>query len=315
MRLNKIQQTLLTVAVIDVTACLLDYLINVVIGGHPEIFTPSTTILIATAVGVPICYLLISQRMDIIAGREALAAARDAAEQANSAKSVFLTNMSHELRTPLNAILGYAELVRDSVGIEPTRSYAVNVVDAGQHLLMLIEEILDLSKIESGHMRFAEEAVDLNDSIRSVCRILDHRAASQGITLESRAAPDLPPLLADPVRLKQILLNLCGNAIKFTPPGGSIVISTGFDDGAVSVSIADTGIGMLPADVPRALEPFGQLENSLSRRAGGTGLGLPIAKALTELHGGTLDLQTAQNRGTVVTVTFPAERSLRPLEA
>jgi len=314
MRLNKIQQTLLTVAVIDLAACLLDYLVNVVIGGHPEIFTPSTTIIIATAFGLPICYLLISQRMRIVAGREALAAARDAAEQANSAKSVFLTNMSHELRTPLNAILGYAELVRDSLDAEPIRSYAGNIVDAGQHLLTLIEEILDLSKIESGHMRFAEEAVDLHDSIRSVCRILDHRAVSQGITLENRAAPDLPPLLADPVRLKQILLNLCGNAIKFTPRGGSIVISTGFDQGAVSVSIADTGIGMLPGDVPRALEPFGQLENSLSRRVGGTGLGLPIAKALTELHGGTLELLTAQNSGTVATVKFPAARSLRPLE-
>jgi signal transduction histidine kinase len=314
MRLNKIQQTLLTVTLIDVAACLLDYIVNVVIAGRPELFTPATTAAIATAVGFPISYFLISQRLDIIAGREALAAARDAAEHANRAKSAFLANMSHELRTPLNAILGYAELVRDGLGPEPPQSYAGTIVDAGQHLLTLIDEILDLSRIESGHMRFVEEAVDLNDSIRSVCRILDHRAVSRGINLERRAAPDLPPLRADPVRLKQILLNLCGNAIKFTPPGGTVLITTSHDQGGVLVTIADTGIGMVADDVPRALEPFGQLENGPSRKFGGTGLGLPIAKALTELHGGTLEIVTAPGRGTAIMVQFPAERILRPPE-
>jgi len=314
MRLNKIQQTLLAVALVDVAACLLDYIVNVVIAGHPEIFTPATTAIIATVVGFPVSYFLIGQRFAIIAGREALAAARDAAEHANRAKSAFLANMSHELRTPFNAILGYAELIRDGLAPERAPSYAGNIVDAGQYLLTLIDEILDLSRIESGHMRFMEEPVDLKDSIRSVCRILDHRAVSQGITLEIRAAPDLPPLLADPVRLKQILLNLCGNAIKFTPTGGIVLISTGHDETGISVTIADTGIGMVPADVPKAMEPFGQLENGLARKFGGTGLGLPIAKALTELHGGTLEIVTAPGRGTAATVKFPAERTLHQPE-
>ena len=245
--------------------------------------------------------------------------ARRAAEAAHRAKSEFLANMSHELRTPLNAVLGFAEMIRDGQAgdLAPQfRDYATNIHDAGRHLLELINDILDVSKIESGHMTLQDDTIDVRDSIGTSCSILAERAKANQVRVEQFFARDLPPMRADPLRMRQILLNLCGNAIKFTPAGGTIRIGAHHDLGhGFSITIADTGIGMRADDIPKALEPFGQIESSLSRRFGGTGLGLPIAKALTELHGGTLNIAAAPGSGTVVTLHFPEERVIRPPRA
>jgi PAS domain S-box-containing protein len=242
--------------------------------------------------------------------------AQRAAEAAHRAKSEFLANMSHELRTPLNAVLGFAEMIRDGRASDLAphfRDYATNIHDAGRHLLELINDILDVSKIESGHMTLQDDMIDVRDSIGSSCSILAERARASQVRVEQSFARDLPPMRADPLRMRQILLNLCGNAIKFTPAGGTIRIGADHDLGnGFSITIADTGIGMRLEDIPKALEPFGQVDSSLSRRFGGTGLGLPIAKALTELHGGTLNISAAPGSGTVVTLHFPEERVVRP---
>ncbi|HEV2677486.1 MAG TPA: PAS domain-containing sensor histidine kinase [Aliidongia sp.] len=250
-----------------------------------------------------------------IQAQRAAEAAIAAAEAANRAKSEFLANMSHELRTPLNAVLGFAEMIRDGMAGELASrysAYATNIHDAGSHLLDLINDILDLSKIESGHMALQDETIDVRDSIGMSCSILAQRATVGAVNVERSVASDLPAMRADPLRMKQILLNLCGNAIKFTPAGGTVRIGASHRVGSgFDITIADTGIGMRPADIPKALEPFGQVESSLSRRFGGTGLGLPIAKALTELHGGTLEIAAAPGSGTVVTLHFPEERVVR----
>ena len=242
-------------------------------------------------------------------------AATATATAANRAKSEFLANMSHELRTPLNAVLGFAEMIRDGLAGEVAQrysSYATNIHEAGRHLLDLINDILDISKIESGHMALQDEPIDVRESIGASCSILAERALAGAVSVERSVARDLPAMRADPLRIKQILLNLCGNAIKFTPAGGTVRIEASHHDGnGFDITIADTGIGMRTDDIPKALEPFGQVESSLSRRFGGTGLGLPIAKALTELHGGTLEIMAAPGSGTVVTLHFPEDRVVR----
>ncbi|HEV2618376.1 MAG TPA: PAS domain-containing sensor histidine kinase [Acidobacteriaceae bacterium] len=249
---------------------------------------------------------------DQIQAQRVVEAAIAAAEAVNRAKSEFLANMSHELRTPLNAVLGFAEMMRDNLAgdLAPRYSaYATNIHEAGLHLLDLINDILDTAKIESGHMALHDEPIDIVESIRTSCGILADRAAAGEVSIERSATLDLPPMRADPLRMKQILLNLCGNAIKFTPAGGTVRIEASHRAGiGFDIIIADTGTGMHAADVPKAVEPFWQAESSLSRRFGGTGLGLPIAKALTELHGGTLEIMASLGSGTIVTLHFPEER-------
>ena len=252
---------------------------------------------------------------DEVRAKRAAAEAIAAAEAASRAKSEFLATMSHELRTPLNAILGFSELVRD--GLDPATQarfirYAGDVHIAGLHLLDLIDDVLDVARIESRGLELNEEAIDLGDSIGSSCHLLAGQAEAAGVTLGQVVATDMPAMRGDRRRLKQILLNLCGNAIKFTPAGGRImVVANSPAQGGVEITIADTGIGMAPEAIPRALEPFVQLESNLARRYGGSGLGLPIAKALTELHGGTLAIDSAVGQGTRVTLHFPDERLVR----
>jgi two-component system cell cycle sensor histidine kinase PleC len=252
---------------------------------------------------------------DEVQAKQAAAKAIAAAETANRAKSEFLANMSHELRTPLNAILGFSELIRD--GLDPVAEarlagYASNVRSAGLHLLGLINDVLDVAKIESGHVELKEDAIDLGESIGSSCQLLAEQARAAGVTIDHAVAPEVPALWADALRLKQILLNLCGNAIKFTPNGGQVRVGVASGkQGGVEITVADTGIGMPPEDIPRVLEPFVQLDSGLARRFGGSGLGLSIAKALTELHGGTLAIDSAVGQGTRVTLCFPAARLVR----
>ncbi len=242
-----------------------------------------------------------------------LIAANEKAEFANRSKSEFLAAMSHELRTPLNAIIGFSEIIKDEtfgpVGSVQYRSYAEDINESGQHLLDLINDILDLSKVESGADEMHEEQIDIREVIESVVTMVKGRAQKGGVKLELEV-PDHPPALrADNRKLKQILVNLLSNAIKFTDPGETVILRIWCRTGSGYVfQVADTGIGIALDDIPKALAPFQQIDGELNRKYEGTGLGLPLAKSLVELHGGSLDLQSRLGVGTTVTVRFPAER-------
>ncbi|MGE3932701.1 MAG: ATP-binding protein [Rhodospirillaceae bacterium] len=239
--------------------------------------------------------------------------AREAAELASRSKSEFLANMSHELRTPLNAIIGFSEMIRNEVfgsaGDPRYREYATDIHASGSHLLELINDILDLSKIEAGKVELFEEEVDVAQLLDNCTRLIGGRMADRTLAIECKVDPDIPFLWADERKLKQIVLNLMSNAVKFTPNGGTIRIAARADRGKdFELVVADTGIGMNPSDIAKALAPFGQVDSSLNRRYQGTGLGLPLTKSLTELHGGSLTVESAIDVGTRVTVRFPPAR-------
>ena len=239
--------------------------------------------------------------------------ARDEARAADRAKSEFLAAMSHELRTPMNAVLGFSEIIKDEtfgpVGNVQYRDYAKDIHDSGKHLLGLINDILDLSKIESGTDDLCEDNIEISKIIRSALKLVGQRAEQGAVKLELELQDQLPALRADERKLKQILVNLLSNAIKFSDAGGEVAIWVWCRKGSGHVfQIIDTGIGIAPEDIPNALSRFGQIDAGLNRQYEGTGLGLPLTKALVERHGGTLDLQSQVGVGTTVTVRFPAER-------
>ncbi|HWK47048.1 MAG TPA: ATP-binding protein [Stellaceae bacterium] len=235
-------------------------------------------------------------------------------QEANRAKSDFLATMSHELRTPLNAIIGFADLMRAEIfgplGDPRYHAYAGDIRDSGQHLLELINDILDYSKAEAGRMELSEEAVDLGALIQSSMRMLDTRAKRVGIALIADIDPRIHSIHADERRLKQIALNLLSNAIKFAPTSdGQVEIwATLNTAGELVLRISDNGIGISAHDLPRVIEPFRQAGNAISRNQEGTGLGLPLTKRLVEMHGGTLTLYSAVGIGTIATAKFPASR-------
>ena len=222
--------------------------------------------------------------------------------------------MSHELRTPLNAIIGFSEIIVQKslgpVGNPRYHEYAGDILSAGHHLLALINDVLDISKIEADEVELCEENIDFTAAIRSCVSMIKERAQSGGIALMTDSIDDTIPLLrADPRRMKQILINLLSNAIKFTETGGMITIKSRYTpDSGYIFQVIDTGIGIAADDIPKALARFQQIDGRLSREHEGTGLGLPLSKALVELHGGSLDLQSEVGVGTTVTVRFPAER-------
>ena len=242
-----------------------------------------------------------------------LIAAKEQAELANRTKSEFLANMSHELRTPLNAIIGFSEIVAGEllgpIGGKRYVEYARDIHASGIHLLSIISDILDLSKIEAGRRELAESMVDLYDAAESSLRLVRGRAENGGVKLVNDVARTLPRLAADERAVKQILLNLLSNAVKFTPENGRVSIAAELrGDGTLAMSVLDTGIGIAPENIPRALAPFSQVDSSLSRRYEGTGLGLPLVKSLIELHGGRLELASEVGKGTAATIVFPARR-------
>ena len=239
------------------------------------------------------------------------------AEAASKAKSDFLAVMSHELRTPLNAILGFSEIMQQRmfgpIGSERYIGYVDDIHGTAKHLLGIITDILDLSKAEVGRLTLNEEEVDIIDVLDQCFRLLREKAVEQGLRVSLQRPADRPLLRIDSRLVKQVFINLIGNAIKFTQPGGAITASVERQaDGSCSAHIADTGIGIAPADIGRVLEPFVQVESAFNRKHGGTGLGLPLAKKIMELHGGTLSLESAPGIGTRVTIIFPASRAVRP---
>lgn len=248
-----------------------------------------------------------------IRAQQALSEAKELADLANRAKSEFLASMSHELRTPLNSILGFSEIIKDKIfGISSEKyiDYAHDIFNSGTLLLSLINDVLDIAKIEAGRMELYEEIVDVSSIIEAVVRLLREKIAAANLHLETKITAGLPSIRADQRKLKQIFLNLLSNAIKFTPADGLISIAAARrdKDGDLEVIIRDTGIGIARQEISKALEPFGQIENSLTRSHAGTGLGLPLVKALTELHGGTVAITSQVGRGTEVVITLPRER-------
>ena len=258
---------------------------------------------------------LANQRLET-ANRD-LERAQAEVETASRAKSEFLANMSHELRTPLSAIIGFAEVIeRETFG--PTapryREYASDIHGSGRHLLQVINDVLDLSKVEAGQMLLHEARLDPALVMQGCVRLLKPRAAKSNVRIYTAFDAHLPVLLADEARLRQVGLNLLSNAIKFTKAGGRVSISTGLDrNGGITIAVTDTGIGMTADEIAIALEPFQQVISSQSRTNEGTGLGLPLTKTLVELHGGRLDITSAPGRGTTVTVSFPPSRTLAQL--
>jgi len=253
------------------------------------------------------------QGMDLSQTADNLFFAREMERQANKAKSEFLAHMSHELRTPLNSIIGFSEMMTGEflgpVGNQRYREYAGHIEASGNHLLQLINDILDLAKVEAGHLELDEELVDFGKLTESCRTLLAPRIQAGGLVCAVSLPNSLPSLHADPRKMKQILLNLMTNAIKHTPPGGTVRIHATADaTNGFTFSVTDTGSGMAPEDIPRALEPFRQLDNPLTRSREGTGLGLPLTKALAELHGGSLELRSALGEGTTAVIHLPAER-------
>ena len=245
--------------------------------------------------------------------------ARQRAEDANLAKSRFLATMSHELRTPLNAVLGFSEVMKNEL-LGPMQNasykeYADNIHSSGSHLLHLINEILDLSRVEAGKYDLSEKPVNLADIVDDCRRLLRLRAETKGLKIVERYNPGMAPLWGDERALRQICLNLMSNAVKFTPRGGSVTLITETtSDGEQMIRVSDTGPGIPKDEIPKVLEAFGQGSLAHETAEGGTGLGLPIVRKLVELHGGRLDLQSELRKGTVATVYFPRIRNMQRLE-
>ena len=256
-----------------------------------------------------------------IRAEENLREAKHVAEIANRAKSDFLANVSHELRTPLNAIIGFSEIMQmqmfGAIGHKQYAAYADDIHLSGKHLLSIINDILDLSKIEAGRFQLHVEPVDVEETFEDCARLVRERAENAGLQVVRRIDPATPRLIADKRAVKQILINLLSNAIKFTPQGGQVTLSAQpTASGWVALSVADTGIGIPPEQIDNALSAFGQVDNPFTRSQEGTGLGLPIVKSLVELHSGQFQIESAVGKGTKITMVMPAQKvEARAIEA
>jgi cell cycle sensor histidine kinase DivJ len=235
--------------------------------------------------------------------------ARDAAEEASRAKTEFLANMSHELRTPLNAVIGFADILSGELFGKLSearyREYARLIHESGKHLLNVVNDILDMSKVEAGKFRLVKEPVDVGALVALSCDIMRHAAEQRSLALIADVVPGLPALAADRRTCKQMLLNLIANAIKFTDAGGVVRVSAREAQGNIELSVADNGIGIAKQDLPKLGNPFVQANNAYGRAGHGTGLGLSVVSALAELHGGRLMLESTLGQGTTATIILP----------
>ncbi len=279
-----------------------------------------TFIAVAVLLTILILFLAISMSATLTVLRERnhsvrqLAAAKFEADEANRGKSEFLASMSHELRTPLNAILGFSEVIETQlfgpIGVDQYREYAEHIHKSGKHLLDLINDVLDLSKITAGKMELREQEVAIPSLVYDALALVRGRA--NHVTLEEKPADGLPLIWADNRLLKQILVNLLSNAIKFTPPNGTVSIGASANQSGICIAVQDTGVGLKPEEIKKAMSEYGQVDSKVARDHQGTGLGLPICKSLAELHGGALEIHSEPGHGTTVTLLLPASRILRP---
>jgi len=247
----------------------------------------------------------------------AIRVAKIQAEQASRAKSAFLATMSHELRTPLNAIIGFSDLIAnlkpDRDAIEKGADYAIHIQNAGRHLLQVVSDILDVAKIESGTFSLNINPVPVADVIDASIMLIEERIRAKNQRIERRLSADLPCIPLDERRVKQILINLLSNANKFTPERGRILVSARRNaDGGATISVVDTGVGMTPEQLKVAMAPFGQVQSHYARTQEGTGLGLPIASALAQQHGGNLHLESEPDVGTAAVLRLPGEQAETP---
>lgn len=251
-------------------------------------------------------------RQALLEKSQSLATAKEQADVANRAKSEFLANMSHELRTPLNAIIGFSEIMKDELSGPIENPYYTEYIRdihlSANHLLEVINDILDVAKVEAGKIELQENAIDIAATIHSAIRLVIERARDADVTVEFDPQPDQPELIADHRRVKQMLLNLLSNAVKFTPAGGKVTVATSVDSGGLEISVADTGIGIEPDKIPLVFTPFAQVDGSLKRKYEGTGLGLSLTRGLVEIHGGNITMTSEPRQGTTVTLWFPPER-------
>ena len=247
--------------------------------------------------------------------RQQLQVATLAAETANRTKSQFLANMSHELRTPLNAIIGFSDVIQSCMFgpiSDRYRDYAVNILTSGNHLLGLINDILDLAKLEAGHLELHDEDVNLFEMIGTSLHFVEPQARKGNVQLSHVIDERVRFIRVDERRMRQAVVNLLSNAVKFTPAGGSVRVACAHTDTGVLIIVSDTGVGIAPTEIAKAMEPFGQIDSTISRKYEGTGLGLPLAKDLVELHGGTLTIESQVNVGTTVTIALPKSRLVVP---
>ena len=261
--------------------------------------------------------LVVTASLDISDRKEAelaLVAAKEEAELASRSKTEFLANMSHELRTPLNAIIGFSQVMAEEVlgplGTARYAGYARDIASSAQHLLGIISDILDVSKLEAGKVELDDDEVEIGQMVRDILHLVVERARSLDIALDIEAVADLPRLRADALKLKQVLLNLITNAIKFSHPGGRVLIRGLMAEDGMRIEVVDRGIGMDEAEIATAVTRFGQVASTWNRKHPGTGLGLPLAIGLIELHGGRIVIDSEKGVGTTATVCLPASRIL-----
>jgi PAS domain S-box-containing protein len=284
-------------------------------GGEPRVLL-TTKALLRDEDGRP--SLVVTASLDITDRKEAenaLLAAKEEAELASRSKTEFLANMSHELRTPLNAIIGFSQVMADEVlgplGSARYSGYARDISASAQHLLGIISDILDVSKLEAGKVDLDEDEVEICQMGRDILHLVAERARSLDVSVDLELAPDLPRIKADALKLKQVLLNLITNAIKFSHSGGRVVVRAVAGEDGMRLEVVDRGIGMDPAEVETAVTRFGQVASTWNRKHPGTGLGLPLAIGLVELHGGRLQIASEKGVGTTVTICLPASRLVR----
>jgi len=248
---------------------------------------------------------------EIEAAKRELEAALTLADAASKSKTKFLSTMSHELRSPLNVIIGYSELLKEGSfrpAEEQYRDCVDSILVSGVHLLRLVNDVLDISQFDAGQLKLDDEFLDVGECVDSCVCLVDPETKKAGVCLSVAIETGLPKLCGDSKRIRQILINLMSNSIRFTPQGGEVRVSAFRRDDGLALSVADTGVGMAANDIPKALERFGQLD---TRKHQGAGLGLPLAQHLVELHGGTLKIASEPGVGTTVTVHFPARRIVR----